>query len=240
MSLSQDGTVLAIGYPDGLSRVQVYRLTQEEEWELIGGTILDDDTRNREAGFALALSADGKTVAIGAPSLSRSGAGAVHVYRLVGETPDEVWTQLGETFSSTHPSSNQDLAGFAVDLPEDGNTVAIGVPYNQDLQGYAAVWRYNETSQIWNRLGDAITGNHGDETGYRVALSSDASILAVSDGGHRPYNSNRNGRVRVFAAPGSDGTNWTELSNDIIPGGNFADGSYGLGRSLGISSDGLK
>lgn len=234
VSLSQDGTILAVGSPDRLARVQVYRLV-ENEWESIGGPLFTNGSIRQDAGFALALSADGRTLVVGAPAIRRGGAGQARVYRLQSDeqTQDESWAQLGQTITS----GNRDLAGFSVDITKDGGIIAVGFPYDTELQGFTSVLRYSEATQEWVPLGDSIVGdNPGDETGYQVALSADASVLAISDGGHRPFDSFRNGRVRIY---GWGETTWTQLGTAILTTENFDEGSFGHGRSLAISADGL-
>lgn len=234
VSLSQDGTILAVGSPDRLARVQVYRLV-ENEWESIGGPLFTNGSIKQDAGFALALSADGRTLVVGAPAIRRGGPGQARVYRLQSDeqTQDENWAQLGQTITS----GNRDLAGFSVDITKDGGIIAVGFPYDTELQGFTSVLRYSEATQEWVPLGDSIVGdNPGDETGYQVALSADASVLAISDGGHRPFDSFRNGRVRVY---GLNETTWTQLGSAILTTENFDEGSFGHGRSLAISADGL-
>jgi hypothetical protein len=103
------------------------------------------------------------------------------------------------------------------------------------------VWTFNEDSKEWTAVGEPITAEVGDRTGYRVVLSADASILAVSYGGYSPSDSFRYGRVRAFQIPDGQ-TEWEQLGSDILPAEDDPDeivgGSYGDGLSLGISSDG--
>mmetsp|Transcript_5446 Transcript_5446/g.6211 ORF Transcript_5446/g.6211 Transcript_5446/m.6211 type:complete len:586 (+) Transcript_5446:191-1948(+) len=234
VSLSQDGTMLAVGSPDRLARVQVYRLV-ENEWESIGGPLFTNGSIEQDAGFALALSADGRTLVVGAPAFSGGCNGQARVYRLQldDQTQDENWAQLGQNITS----GSRDLAGFSVDITKDGGIIAVGFPYDSLSQGLTFVFQYSEANQEWVPLGYPIVGdNPGDETGYQVALSADASVLAISDGGHKPFDSFRNGRVRVY---GLVKTTWTQLGSAILTTENWDEGSFGHGRSLAISADGL-
>jgi len=86
VSLSADGETLAIGADrnDGINgsssgHVRVYRLDANQDWKKIGDDIDGEDAGDR-SGFSVSLSADGMTVAIGAPR--NDGIGHVRVYRL--------------------------------------------------------------------------------------------------------------------------------------------------------------
>ena len=83
-------------------------------------------------GEVIALSADGSTLAVGAfgedapttdPLLSPSGAGAVHVFRR-GVTG---WAH--EARFQANQVEDGDRFGAALDLSSDGETLAVGAPF---------------------------------------------------------------------------------------------------------------
>jgi hypothetical protein len=246
LDLSENGNVLAVGYPSGSvcavlfchSFVRVFKLTETKEWDPLGlSGVLLDDTESRQAGWAVALAADGLTVAIGGPSLFRSGnPGLVRVYSYDVVASD--WNPLGQDVVG---EVEDDAAGFAVDLSADGRTLALGAPHVRDLAGYARILRLSEEGQ-WESVGLQIAGEEGDEVGYRVAMSADASILAVSSGGFRPFSDIQNGPVHVFDAPLPNEMLWTQIGSVILPVDDPADFYYQAysdrGRSLAISADG--
>jgi hypothetical protein len=246
LDLSENGNVLAVGYPGGKtcgyffchSFARVFKLTETNEWDPLGSSgVLFDDTESRQAGWAVALAADGLTVAIGGPSMFRSGGpGLVRVFSYDAVSSD--WNLLGQDVVG---EVEDDAAGFAVDLSADGRTLVVGAPYALDLAGYVRILRLSEEGQ-WEPVGLQIAGEEDDEVGYRVAISADASILAVSSGGFRHYDAHiRNGRVRVYEAPLPNEMLWTKMGSDILPDDDPADisgGSFGDGRSLAISADG--
>ena len=129
VSLSSDGTTVAIGAPnnDGsfanAGSVRVYK-NVSGTWTQIGADI-DGEATNDYSGLSVSLSSDGTTVAIGAPYNNGSGtdAGSVRVYKNVSGT----WTQIGADIDGEAPSDN---SGFSVSLSSDGTTVAIGALYN--------------------------------------------------------------------------------------------------------------
>jgi hypothetical protein len=218
------------------SYAKVFRLSQDGlTWEPLG-SILSDMMFNFEAGWAVALAADGLTAAVSAPSLYRSDGGSVRVYTFDTDSSD--WIQIGQTiFGQVRGAA----CGFSVDLSADGKTLAIGAPFAFNQTGYAEVRTFNEDSEEWEMVGEPLASEVGDKTGYRVVLSADASILAVSYAGYKPVGDNRFGLVRAFHIPNGQ-TEWEQLGSDILPAEDNPDeivgGSYGDGLSLGMSSDG--
>ena len=94
------------------------------EWEVLGEPI-DGATGGDGLGWGLALSADGRTVAAGAPNSDTylSEAGYVAVFRyLCGN-----WTQMGKDIEGLKPDS---WTGLAVSISENGEYLAAGSPYD--------------------------------------------------------------------------------------------------------------
>lgn len=151
----------------------------------------------------LAISADGNTLVVGAPgedgasqgingdegSNARSGAGAVYVY----VKDDEQWR-----FHAYIKASNTDEAdafGSAVALSSDGNTLAVGAPYedsasigtngderDNSLENSGAVYTFKRNGDVWlqqNYIKSAQPG-HNDLFGQHLAMSSGGSTLAIS------------------------------------------------------------
>jgi hypothetical protein len=84
--------------------------------------------------------------------------------------------------------------------------------------------------QSWTQQGETIEGDFsGDLLGWSVALSADASILAIGAKGY----DNNTGYVKVFRAD-DDGGNWEQLGQTILGDDAYDD----FGRSVGITSDG--
>jgi hypothetical protein len=230
VSLSSDGTTLAIGssdndgYRTNSGHVRIYQFSNDS-WSQLGADI-DGKFNNDRLGQSVSLSSDGNTVAIGAYGNDSNGSdsGHVKVYNYNG-----TWTQLG---SDIEGESASDYSGYSVSLSSDGNTVAIGAYKNDGNgsdSGHVRVFNYNGTS--WSQLGSDIDGEAaGDESGYSVSLSSDGNTVAIG-----AYNNdgsgNQSGQVRVY---NYDGTAWSQLGEDI-------DGEVSTdqsGYSVSLSSDG--
>ena len=129
VSLNSDGTVVAIGAAqnDGngteAGHVRVYQ-NIGGSWTQLGNDI-DGEAAGDLSGVSISLSAYGNTVAIGALGNDDNGssAGHVRIYKNSGGT----WYQVGEDIDG---DADGDRFGEFVSLSADGNTVAIGAPYN--------------------------------------------------------------------------------------------------------------
>jgi Ca2+-binding RTX toxin-like protein len=129
VALSSDGATVAIGAPfndgngDLAGQVRVFA-NVAGVWTQVGDDI-DGEAADDQSGFAVALSSDGATVAIGARLNDGNGdlAGHVRVFANVAGA----WTQVGDDIDG---EATSDQSGFAVALSSDGATVAIGAPFN--------------------------------------------------------------------------------------------------------------
>jgi len=129
VALSRDGQTVAIGalFNDGngsnAGHVRLYRWNGVS-WAQLGSDI-DGEAAGDEAGYSVALSSDGQTVAIGAAFNDGNGSNAGHVrlYRWNGAS----WAQLG---SDIDGEAAGEFSGTSVSLSSDGQTVAIGAPLN--------------------------------------------------------------------------------------------------------------
>jgi hypothetical protein len=176
-----------------------------------GGTLLGD---------AVALSDDGSTLAVGATFEASAsagidgdqaddsvyGAGAVYVF----SSDDGEWAQ--QAFIKASNPGLTDNFGYAVELSEDGDTLAVsayfeasgatGVDADQaddSIPQAGAVYVFTRNGDIWSQqayLKASNTGHlpddpneigDGDQFGFAIALSDDGDTLAVGaiaeDGG---------------------------------------------------------
>jgi hypothetical protein len=165
-------------------------------WEILGHAI-DGEAANDYSGWsAVSLSADGNTVAIGAPNNDGSGnnSGHVRVYKYNGS----VWLKLGLDIDGEAINDN---SGYSVSLSADGTIVAISAIYNDGSgndSGQVRVYKYSDISLNWQQLGQDIDGEaSNDNSGYSVSLSADGNTVAIG----APYNDasgNDSGQVRVY------------------------------------------
>lgn len=198
VALSSDGTILAIGITgNGTSgypgRVQIYR-NASGTWSQIGSDIIGV-TNGDAFGQGLSLSADGFTVAIGAPFHSSLGfyRGQVKIYQNISST----WTQVG---ASINGEANNDQSGFSVSLSGNGLLLAIGAPANTNANGTSSGHTriYKNNSGTWNQIGADIDGETAnDSSGFSVSISSDGNYVSLG----APYNDGNGidtGQARVY------------------------------------------
>src|SRR5690554_4320667 len=138
--------------------------------------------------------------------------------------------QIGVDIDGDAPD---DHFGYGVAMSADGSVIAVGAPFN-DGNGTDAghVKVYSNASGTWTQIGDDIEGEAaGDQSGFRVALSADGSIVAIG----APYNCDNciaSGQVRVYQ--NISGV-WTQIGQDID---NLVSGGGTFGHGLALSADG--
>ena len=232
VSLSDDGTVLAIGAPQdddvgndaGHTRIYAWNGTA---WVQRGNDI-DADMAEDDSGYSVSLSSDGSVVAIGARRADGNGedSGLTRIYAWNGTA----WVQRG---SDIDGEAAGDLSGVSVSLSGDGNTIAIGAESNDNgngaNSGHTRIYDWNGTA--WVQRGTDIDGEAiNDISGRNVSLSSDGDVVAIG----APANDGSalsSGHTRIYAW---NGTAWVQRGNDI-DGEAFADQS---GSSVSLSNDG--
>ncbi len=212
VSIAADGNAVAIGAIDNnvaAGHVRVY------EWSGTAwtqkGTDIDGEMATDWSGYAVSLSSDANTVAIGAPSNNASGTsqisiGHVRVYNWNGTS----WIQKGTDIDG---ESAGDDSGTALSLSADGNTVAIGAPQNAGTgtnSGHVRVYNWNGTS--WAQKGLDIDGEAaGDRCGNSLSISADGNTLAIGAYANTGNGTNA-GHVRIFEW---NGTAWIQKGTDI-------------------------
>ena len=232
VSLSLDGSVLAIGAPynDGneynSGHVRIYKKNTNGFWTKIGSDI-EGEAEEDLFGWSVSLSSDGSIVAIGAPHHYGNGyhSGHVHLY----QNNNDIWTQIGTDIEAETPN---DKFGTSVSLSSDGSIVAIGAPHNDENgndSGHVRI--FQNINEIWTQIGADIDGETaGDLSGWSVDLSSNGLIVAIgaieNDG-----NGNKSGHVRIYQ---NINGNWTQRGTDI-DGESENDES---GYSVSLSSNG--
>lgn len=152
-------------------------------------------------GYALGLSADGNTLAVGATGEDGSGAsangdgsdnsarGAGAVYVFVREDGD--WTQ--QAYLKASNADATDLFGVSLAVSDDGNTLVIGAldedgsssgvggPDDNDSRGSGAVYVFAREGAQWYQQSYLKASNASQNDAFSmVAVSGDGSTLAVS------------------------------------------------------------
>ena len=129
VSLSSDGTIVAIGAPDNdgngsnSGHVRVYEYSGSS-WSQLGADI-DGDSSGDYSGRSVSLSSDGTIVAVGAPYNDGNGSNSGHVR--VYQYSDSSWSQ---PVLDIDGEAADNYSGYSVSLSSDGTIVAVGAPYN--------------------------------------------------------------------------------------------------------------
>lgn len=143
-------------------------------------------------GTAIAISSDGTTMAVGAPSEdgnrtglngdeitnSSTDSGAVYIY---GRRGNE-WVK--QTYIKSINNQASAYFGASVALSSDGNTIAIGAPYENgpnNKTNCGAVHVFTRTNGKWVFQDELYASNKDalDYFGEHIALSGDGNTLAV-------------------------------------------------------------
>jgi hypothetical protein len=127
VSLSSDGTTVAIGAPNANSNTGTTRIYNwiNTSWAIRGEPI-NGSTTNEFSGTSVSLSSDGTTVAIGAHN-AISNAGKTQIYKWNSSSWVYMWQMNG---------------GYSVSLSSNGTMVAIGVPNDR---GSTSIYRQEST-----------------------------------------------------------------------------------------------
>ena len=228
LSLSSDGTILAVGSENhgGSGEVLIFEIIGNT-WTPIGDPI-NGEALSDGAGGGVSLSSDGNIVAVGSPfndGVNGVNSGHVRVFQNQGG----IWTQIGDDIDG---EDEYNSFGGSVVLSSDGSIVAIGARENDGVNGVNSghVRVFENLGGTWTQIGDDIDGEAEDDlAGAIISLSSDGSIVAIgsfeNDG-----NGSGAGHVRVFENIGGV---WTQVGEDI-DGSN----SENFGHSVSLSSDG--
>jgi hypothetical protein len=195
LSLSSDGTIVAIGEPGGSGgRTKIYQYDNgANNWNPLGANIAGDYSGDG-LGISVSLSGNGTIVAIGAPDNDNNGtsSGMVKVYQYDGT--NGIWNQLG---SNLIGNNSFDGYGKSVSLSKDGTILAIGAPNDDDNgvnSGTTKVYQYNNATNSWNEIINFMGDGASEQNGFNVSLSSDGLSLAMAS----PLYGNNEGKVKVY------------------------------------------
>ena len=228
VALSGNGQVLAIGSPlnevDGANDAgdaRVYAWDDGVAQWVLRGDPLGGEAAQGLFGKSLALSADGGTLAVGAPGYvhhhgcqdaadDTSCKGSVRVLRWEGGE----WAPMGDAIVGPNATSH---LGESVALSATGDVLAIGshgvysAPRGGDdrtreghLEGRVYAW--NAGNSAWSLVGDGIDGGTDqgmDDVSSSVALSADGTRVAMGAWPFKGYDDFfelSEGVVRVYDA----------------------------------------
>lgn len=136
------------------------------------------------------------------------------LFALLIVTISNAQTQIGQAITGDNgdPSFGSNMA-----LSENGNVLAISSEhYNLTGTSDGLVRVYSRATGNWTQIGQDIIGPTNRGIGYRVVLSNDGSVLAVS---------NNSNLVQVYK---NVNNNWVQIGQDIAE----------YGHTISLSGDG--
>ena len=232
VSLSSDGTVVAIGAPynddsgNNAGHVRVY------EWDGIDwvqrGMDIDGESADDQSGRGLSLSGNGLIVAVGGDYNDGNGnnAGHVRIYEWNGVN----WVQRGMDIDG---ESADDQSGFSVSLNENGNILGIGAGNNDGNGNNAGHVRIYEWDGIaWVQRGMDIDGEFADDRCGSVSLNSKGDVVMIGATFHDANGISNVGQVRVYEW---DGIVWNQKGTSV--NGEFSFDYFGGFISINDSAD---
>lgn len=173
IALSAAGNALALGftylYDTGATEIYV---KSGMAWDY-QGTVSQKIAQSYE-GSAVALSADGNTLAVGCPGNpgTPSAAGATQIYVRSGAT----WQHQ----ATLTQGATDSLEGSSVSLSIDGNTLAVGAPgdtNNPNAIGKTQI--YVRSGSVWEHNATLSKNIAQSGEGFTVALSYGGATLAA-------------------------------------------------------------
>ena len=149
----------------------------------------------------IAISNDGKVVALSSSSYSDISKGRVYVYELSYNQTAYNWTPLGLSSEIIVGISNEDMFGWDIALSSDGRVVAGSSIYSDASGincGQVRLFELSNNTNLWNQKGSAINGPlAGSESGYSISLSGNGNRIAIGAWKDSSNGSNA-GAVRVY------------------------------------------
>jgi hypothetical protein len=226
VALSADGTTLAVsatGFGEG--NVDVYTRSSAAGWQ--HQAHITPSGTSSFFGSALALSADGNTLAVGAQydpvdCACPASYGATYMYTRTGST----WS--GEQRLLPSRQGDGFFFGNAVSLSADGETLAIGAigtgpSTQQTFMGAAYV--FTRSGSAWTETTYIPGPEDYANLGGALALSGDGTTLVVSEANHI-------GALAVFVRVGDDWSRHARLVGSDVAVGDF------FGSDVAVSGDG--
>ncbi len=208
VSINNDGTILAIGAPGNgdisfCGNVRIFQYTNNN-WVQLGSNI-DGEVWDL-SGSPCAISGDGQTVIIAAPTADYNGdnnTGKVKIYKYISGN----WTQIGSTI---YGDNAYDELGNSISINYDGNIIAVGSEKYDNFRGIVKTFEYNGSD--WQQIGNDLIGNtEGVYFGKAVKLNYEGTKMVIGV----PYSSegaNNAGQMKVFKY---ESGSWTQIGNDI-------------------------
>jgi hypothetical protein len=175
VTLSRDGNTASFGGPNdnkGIGAAWVFTRSHgawSQQAKLVGTGVIGN---RASQGYSVSLSGDGNTVVVGGP-VDHRNTGAVWVLT----RSRDVWSQKAKLVGAG--SVGMSHQGWSAALSNDGNTIIVGGPF--DNNGIGAAWVFARSPGGWSQQAKLIGGGaigHAEQ-GFSVALSGDGNTAIV-------------------------------------------------------------
>lgn len=228
VGVSGDGSIAIVGAYGAAGQTSNTGATYifvrtESVWTQQQKLTASDGVYGGQFGSAVAMSADGATVVIGAIG-QRNGAGAAYVFTRNGTT----WSQQAELVASDSATGSQ--FGFSVAVDANGTTAIVGADAANGGAGTAYVFTRRGSSwsqQSELKASDSAFGS-GAQFGASVAVSADGNTAIIGE----PGRNEGAGAGYIF---GRSGATWTQQTDLLMQGSTRGDNA---GLSVAMSDDG--
>jgi hypothetical protein len=258
VSINDIGNKIIVGSPfygsnndeTGYGAVKVYELSSynnNNSWVQIGQSI-NGSLGGEQFGHNVSINSNGSKIIIGS-IYSESGAevynGSTKVFQLSTYNGNNSWVQLGQTILGDPTEGEGGLAGIgfydslghSVDINSTGDIIAVGVPYDESINGINSgrVRIYKLINNIWTQMGQDIIGKFENSVaGYTLSINSDGNRIVISDSSTDLLLTNTDGEIYIY--DWSESTQqWIKSDLDIV---NTEITSSRLGFKLSLSKDG--
>ena len=239
VGLSEDGAVLVVSEPtyDGEAGnrsggVRVFVWGGFDGYLPLGQQ-LEGEAASDHFGVSVAVSKNGRRLAIGAPYHDNGDldvSGQVSVYEL--DAAEGRWMLLGSPIPGSY---HLEWFGWNVDMSDDGSIVAAGAPRNLLYGGYVNCYEF--VNGDWQQLGETMQNleeplRYDDNFGHVVRMNGAGNRIAIGSPG-KNNDASDSGLIVVFEL--DDERQWIQLGNSITseePRGNDQ-----LGFSLDLRGD---
>lgn len=195
-----------------------------------GSVLAGSQAYSTNLGRSVALSADGKTAVVSGesnnPSYTGNDVSAAFVFTFTNDT----WS-LQTVLQGAGELQNLYGSGGSVAISADGNTVLLGVPFDQNTAA-GDTYVFIRSGNTWTQQGGALFGANAvgaANEGYSVALSADGNTAVIGASNDNSYV----GASWVFSR--SAGV-WTQQGDKLV--GTGYTGQSFQGSGVAISADG--
>jgi hypothetical protein len=218
--------VSAVLYDGGLNRTGAVFVYERNEssmtWNQIGNTLTGQNHLDRFGG-SVDLSADGKTLAIGAQTHKPVGSATTDGFVQIFEYKNSTWVPKGQIVMG----GVGETFGRSVAISDDGSRFAASAALFNNEVGQVRLYEYNLASFSWVQTSEAINGiDAGDRLAYgqkAIALSGDGLSIVVGASAGKANNTSTGYsqvfRLFNFSAPSAAPSMLASMSPSLFPTG---------------------